>query len=67
MKEHFKIDRNTGEPFVIAETEGCLGGVEGVDLVDVTEEEFADAVAKRDHPLHKDRPKKKDNQGKKKP
>lgn len=66
MKEHFKIDRSTGEPFIIVESDHCIGGVEGVDLVDVTEEEFTDAVAKRDHPLHKDRPKK-GNQGKKKP
>lgn len=65
MQEKFMIDSATGEPFVIAVTQHSVGGVEGVALVEVTEDEFIEAVAKREHPLHKDRPKKGKGKGKK--
>lgn len=58
MDEIFVIDQATGEPYLLHKTAYAVGGVEGAKLVTVTEDEFADAVAKREHPLHKDRPKK---------
>lgn len=66
MKEKFMIDSATGEPFIIAESDFSVGGVEGVTLVEVTEDEFIEAAVKREHPLHKDRPTKKEkgNNGK---
>lgn len=64
MEEILVIDQATGEPYVIAKNTHAVGGVEGATLVTVTEDEFAAAVAKREHPLHKDRPKKGKGKGK---
>lgn len=64
MKEKFVVDQATGLPYILTTTEHSQGGVEGATFVEVTEEEFAAAVAKREHPLHKDRPKKGKGKGK---
>lgn len=58
MDEIFTIDQATGEPYLLHKNAHAVGGVEGVTLVAVTEDEFIEAAAKREHPLHKDRPKK---------
>lgn len=64
MIELLTIDKATGEPYIIHKNAHAVGGVEGATLVTVTEDEFAAAVAKREHPLHKDRPKKGKGKGK---